>query len=269
VKEIKLSRHLFFDKKIEYIFHGTIPVEHGEESTWVCGRDTAKPLNFAKNDNEEERTMKKFAWVLSCCTIALTASVASAGQGFYASGKVGVAMVNDLQATGNDAGVPWTITDTLDEGVAIGAGLGYDFGFVRAEMELSFQKNNYEKYTSSWGFIGSYTDGDLTSTALFANGYYDFKNASPFTPFVGAGIGYTMLEINDMTSDDGAVTNADDKVLAYQLMAGFSYAINRTLAFDFTYRFVNTTEPSFKDRYGTVDYEFTSHNFLMGARVNF
>ncbi len=213
--------------------------------------------------------MNQTPCILACCAITLTAAVASAEQGFYATGKLGVAAINDLQATGNEAGVPWTVTDTLDEGVAIAAGLGYNFGFVRAEMELSFQKNNYEHYSSSWGFGGPYIDGDLTSTALFANGYYDFRNASPFTPFVGAGLGYAMVEVNDMTSDDGTVTNVDDKVFAYQLMAGFSYAINRSLAFDFTYRFVNTTEPSFKDRYGTVDYEFTSHNFLMGARVNF
>ncbi|MBA3005330.1 MAG: outer membrane beta-barrel protein [Proteobacteria bacterium] len=221
--------------------------------------------------------MKKSAFVLSCCALALSATSASAA-GMYVSGKLGLSVPPTLTASGADYWGTWADDVSFDTGMAINGAFGYDFNGFRAEAELGYQQNNLD--TDDWreadrfGYYRSgtlsYADGDMTATTFFANGYYDFKNNSPFVPYLGVGIGYANIELNDVKVDpwDVGYSN-DDGVFAYQLMAGVSYAINKTVALDFSYRYVGAADPSFDDYGGTTDFEFASHNFLLGARMSF
>ncbi|MCX5869340.1 MAG: outer membrane beta-barrel protein [Deltaproteobacteria bacterium] len=222
--------------------------------------------------------MKKSAFVLSCCVIALSATSASAA-GMYVSGKLGLSVPPTLTLSGNDYWGTWADDISFNTGMAINAAFGYDFDNFRAEAEIGYQKNNFDKTdwqeTDRFGNYsrgtGSFADGDMTSTSFFANGYYDFKNKSPFVPYLGAGIGYAIIKLNDVKSGpwDNYPYNNDDGVFAYQVMAGVSYVINKTVAIDLSYRYVGASDPSFDDFAGKTDFEFSSHNFLLGARVNF
>ncbi|MBV5326239.1 MAG: porin family protein [Chlorobium sp.] len=222
--------------------------------------------------------MKKLAIVLSCCVITISATTASAA-GVYVSGKLGFAVPPTLTASGADQWGTWSDDDSLDTGLAINGAIGYDFDTFRAEVEVGYQKNDFD--SSDWTESDpegtrtgttKYADGNLTSTSIFANGYYDFKNSSPFVPFLGAGIGYTKVKLNDIKADAGDQGfSADDSVFAYQIMAGVSYIINKNVAIDLSYRYVDAANPSFADDVdgSTTDFEFSSHNFLVGARYSF
>ena len=37
--------------------------------------------------------------------------------------------------------------------------------------------------------LGNFDEGDLTTKSFMLNGFYDINTGSPWTPFVGAGIG--------------------------------------------------------------------------------
>ncbi|MCI5144811.1 MAG: hypothetical protein D3923_04620, partial [Candidatus Electrothrix sp. AR3] len=57
--------------------------------------------------------------------------------------------------------------------------------------------------------------------------------------------------------------DVDDTVWSYQLSTGIGYALNEQLTVDALYRYFATDDPEFD---GNVNYEFASHNFLVGLR---
>jgi len=63
--------------------------------------------------------------------------------------------------------------------------------------------------------------------------------------------------------------NDSDLVAAFQLMAGIGYEISPKATLTFGYRYFTTSDPSFNDAFGAFDTEFTSHDFLFGARFRF
>jgi opacity protein-like surface antigen len=210
--------------------------------------------------------MKKTIFVIAGCTMLLSiSSLAYSAEGPYVSGNLGVAMLNDSDVT--DSTEPgMTVDIESDAGLALGVAVGYGFANnTRIEGEISYQKNDLDK-GSVWGFDTALT-GDTSSLALLLNGYYDFKNTSPFTPFITGGIGMAKVEVNDMNVSgyDSYGENDDDTVFAYQFGAGVSYAVNEKVNIDVKYRYFGTSDPEFD----SVDAEYSSHNLYAGVRVAF
>lgn len=214
--------------------------------------------------------MKKYFKSFLLCVLVIIFSTAAYGaDGLYTRGSVGFVHVNDINGNA-PFGAGWT--NKLDSGFALGIAAGYGFkNNYRFEAEVSYQKNDYDKAedvdptTPLQGFIDA--SGNLTNLSFLVNTYYDFPTKSAFTPFVGAGLGLAKIEINDLFAEGWSKkVNVDDTVFAYQLSAGVGYAINETLTIDALYRYLATDDPRFED---DTDYEFSSHNFLIGIRVNF
>lgn len=193
--------------------------------------------------------------------IALSATTSSA-QGLYVSGKLGIANPNDSDVT--DSYMPgYTLNVEMDSGFASGVALGYDFGNnMRLEGELAYQQND----VNSIGYAGYSipASGDVTATTFGINGYYDFNNESPFTPFLTAGIGMAKVEVNDLAMDYYWPVSDDDTVFAYKFGAGIGYAINDRLTVDATYRYNGFADPEFE----TVTATYSSHNVYLGLRVS-
>ncbi len=224
--------------------------------------------------------MKKMAVVLSCCALGLSATAASAA-GYYVSGNVGFALPNTLTTTYNDSKEFWQADTDFDSGWALTGAFGYDFDGFRTEFELGYQQSNFKETTWSshwnnnivtWGST-SLLDYDLTATTYLVNGYYDFKNNSGFTPFLGAGMGMATVELNNFSRGASYLGgDVDDTVFAYQFIGGVSYAFNKNFAMDLTYRYVGAADPTYDsgDGFNTkIDSEFGSNNFLLGGRFTF
>lgn len=220
--------------------------------------------------------MKKLALVLSCCSLALSATTVSA-TGVYVSGQLGFSLLPTLTVESTWDGGSWSENLSTDTGLAIGGAIGYDFDSFRAEAEVGFQQNDLD--TSDWtendggessSGSESFIDGDISSTSFFANGYYDIKNSSAFTPYIGAGIGYINVEINDAQVDIGDTPYSnDDSAFAYQFMLGASYAFNKNFSLDLSYRYVGTSGLELEDEGDIDDFEYSSHNFMLGCRYTF
>ena len=87
-------------------------------------------------------------------------------------------------------------------------------------------------------------------------------------PYVGGGLGFAVANLEQdffgITADDS------DLVAAYQLMAGLGYEISPKATLTFGYRYFTTADPSFQlPISGPFETEFTSHDFLFGARFRF
>lgn len=228
--------------------------------------------------------MKRLAVVLSCCALTMSASAALAGpasssSGVYVSGKLGFAVVPDLTATGSSWTGTWNDDISFNTGMAINGAIGYEFAPFRTEFELGYQKNDADYSDGTEIYRGiplphyryDFADGNVNTTTYMANGYYDFKLGNGFTPYLGAGLGLATVKLSDMRNESWHHSYGDsDTVFAYQFMIGASYALDKNWALDLSYRYVGTANSSSDNGWGTkTDFEFYSHNFLLGGRYTF
>jgi opacity protein-like surface antigen len=141
----------------------------------------------------------------------------------------------------------------------------------RAEGEFFYASASLKQVSGSWNgsvYNTERVQGDISSTAIMGNIVYDFQSNSRLTPYGMAGIGMSLLSLNDLNASNIAMANDMDLVAALQVGAGFSLDLDKKTKIDIGYRYFETQNPEFSDSTGTP-YEsvFASHNFLLGARV--
>ena len=197
---------------------------------------------------------KTLTIIFSCLTLLMLSSAAFGAPGRYVSGNLGIGLLEDSDLSASD----FSAELEFDAGAVLGVAAGYNFGNVRLEGEFGYAKNDMDEITVH-GFGSGSVSGDVTSYSFLVNGYYDFVNTSPLTPYISAGVGFARLDAS-LEGDD-----ADDDVLAYQLGAGVGYAVNEKVTIDLKYRYFATDDPKFD---GT-EAEYASHNIFLGVRYNF
>lgn len=114
----------------------------------------------------------------------------------------------------------WSFLDwgDKDNAFAVGGGVGYQFNdYLRSDVRVDWS-GDYS--------VGN--DADASLTTVLGNLYFDWKNDTAFTPYVGAGAGYGWVSADDGLSDDG---------FTYALMAGVSVDMSQSIALDFGYRY--------------------------------
>lgn len=153
----------------------------------------------------------------------------------------------DFDAAGLEAEV------TFEHGYGGGVAAGYDFGPARLEIEGGYRHNSADEVEFAGGKADA--DGDLEIFTVFANAYVDFNFGGTSTPYLGAGIGYADVELDDR----------DDDVLAGQLAAGVIFPVSPTVSIDLGYRFVMFEDPDFEN----VDFEVQQHTAMLGMQIRF
>ena len=122
------------------------------------------------------------------------------------------------------------------------AGIGYQFD-QNFRADLTY--NRTSDFTPSAG-------NTLSTSTIMANGYYDWKNESSFTPYLGAGLGY------GWQWGGGAIPSGQG--IAVGLKAGVAYEMTNNLALDIGYRFNDILAPS---------QSTPEHQVAAGLRVKF
>jgi opacity protein-like surface antigen len=204
--------------------------------------------------------MKKILVSAAALAIVSVPMSSFAGDSVYLKGNVGIgmAMDADIDNMPENAG---TAKMTFDSGFLGTAALGYDFaGPFRTEVEYGWQKNDIDTLSYS-NRIGNINQGDLKTQSIMLNGYYDVDTGSPWSPFVGAGIGWAKVDLNTPALPFGD----NDDVFAYQLMAGVSYNFSDQLALDAQYRFFDTQDATIQG----ADFSTTSNDLMLGIRYTF
>lgn len=211
--------------------------------------------------------MKKNILIITICAVALSiSSMAYSSEGAYVSAGFGTAIANDADLT-EPIG---TGTIDFDIGFAVRLAAGYAFAKTRLEGEIGYQKNNFNSMSVNVPGLGSGTtpiDGDGSNLSFLVNGYYDFKNNSRVTPFIGGGIGFARVDASAISIPGFGVltTSADDTVFAYQVGTGFGIAVKGNASIDISYRYYATSDPDF----GGTKAENSSHIIYVGTRFSF
>lgn len=120
-------------------------------------------------------------------------------------------------------------------------------------------------FASQYGNPFNHEEVGANVYALLANLFYDFKNNTAWTPFIGAGIGVAWLDSSSETSDNELnieqtspplseyATTAETiptlygTAFAWQVKLGLNYAWTEHLTFDAVYRLLGTSHFEQKD----------------------
>ena len=198
----------------------------------------------------------------------------STGNKMYVGFNLGMSMPVDSDGSYRDFynGYGYKVSTTVeaDSGFATGMVIGRSFNNFRLEGELAYQKNDINSYTENGvtfddgdyypiGDKYSVSDADITSKALLVNGYYDFKNSSNFTPFVGVGVGFADVELSYYGESES------DTVPAAQVSIGANFAFTEKVSLDLKYRYFVTKDLDFDGE----TQEYSSNNVYTGIRYSF
>jgi opacity protein-like surface antigen len=168
-----------------------------------------------------------------------------------------------------------------------GAAGGYRWGPLRLEAMGSYEAHGLKSFDSpqfTYADTGGTRrtdlnahpslDGDLRIFTGFLNAVLDVKFGSAFEPFVGGGIGFANVRMDDVMGVSNGrsfkLTDGSDTVLAFQALIGFAYRFTPMIAAEAGYRFLTLNDPSFTDSLGgSFDLGIESHQVWVGMRMDF
>jgi len=161
---------------------------------------------------------------------------------------------------------------TWDTGYWFSGFLGYSLENLPVRLEGEGFYQGHDADTSTAYGISGEARAERASYGLLFNVYYDFVNDTRLTPFVGAGIGASRVEVTDVTDNFKSVK---DLVFAWQVGGGLAYAITDRVFADLKYRYYRTSDISDRaaDSFDSGDFlsqdiENSAYLFLFGIRVN-
>ncbi len=228
--------------------------------------------------------MKRSIIVFAAMAALMIPSICSAAPprpGPYVSGFAGISVPRDTEpnTTAYSSSGTSTFNDSVefDPGVYTGGTVGFDYGFLRLEGELSYRYSDIKSVTDkNTSFSFHDVDGNLGALSMMANAFFDLHNPSPITPYVGGGVGFAVLHMDSTTGVDSTGTRVllypsdDNAVFAYQVGAGMEIALNPIVSLDVGYRYFGTDSARFEsDSLSTSNVKLESHNALVGVRVKF
>lgn len=135
---------------------------------------------------------------------------------------------------------------------------GVQAGYVRGELELNNSRDIKRNYLNS--------DLDhfrLYKHSVMANAYFDYLTCTPWTPYVGAGIGSAYLKADD-GNEAKSVYN-----LAWQVMAGLTYDINSHWTLDAGYRYADLGRIRKNSGDSVAKLTARDHEIMLGVRYTF
>ncbi len=223
--------------------------------------------------------MKKCKWsilavILTMMFMVTPATAKGDMSGFY----VGLKFIDSIQGHWTD--VKGTNDDIGGWGNTVGGALfvGYDFYYkfdvpVRTEIEYALRSdwtgNDTLHVTGGWIDV----DTKVNVQTLLFNVYYDFRNSTKFTPYVGAGIGLAFSQ--SYATTDAFLSNGTPVVhysgsgystnFAWQVGAGVSYAISDNVSADLGYRYLGLNF----DNDDISSSHSGAHEFSLGLRITF
>ena len=147
----------------------------------------------------------------------LTPCLADDAKGVYVKPSVGYSSISDISASA--LGV--SVTVEADSAIAYGLNVGYDFGNdIRTEI-------GYDNVTSDFSKVaGVAATGDIDASTFSASVFKDFSSDSKFTPYVGAGLGTTNIDVGTITIGGTVIAGSNSNTETLTLTLGTNYELN-------------------------------------------
>ncbi|MGE7469577.1 outer membrane protein [Bosea sp. NPDC003192] len=226
--------------------------------------------------------------------------------GIYLRGDVGVGYQQiDKYEQANVRADGGTFFGATDQNTTFfgGVGIGYRFNnWFRVDGTFEYRGggsigvNDRIDYTNAVGNPGILTNtykGNLSSMVALFNAYVDLGTWNCLTPYIGAGIGFASNRITGLTDQGanwvdtttaiiqptlGTASSGTKTGVAWALMAGVGYEVNKNLTLEVGYRYLNLGDAQsgpirnafLNDTYAPLKVKsLDSHDIKIGMRWNF
>ena len=129
--------------------------------------------------------------------------------------------------TRTNTGKAGTFEEYTNPGASAELGLGIDFDGLRIEATYAIDASQLRGYNNIRGIDFYYISGEeVRKQSVFMSGYWDLLRKKSWTPYLGAGVGYSNLDVRNF-SDPGLSYNALNRSLwGYQFKAGMSIDVS-------------------------------------------
>ena len=202
--------------------------------------------------------MKKFLLLAGVASLLSVNAQAEVNQ--YVSGKISYDFNKVNMKTANPGDAELTREKANKELFGTHVAYGVQAGYVRGELELNNSRDIKRNYFDEDGDVSHFR---LYKHSVMANAYFDYLTCTPWTPYVGAGIGSAYLKA------DGGEEAKSVYNLAWQVMAGLTYDINSNWTLDAGYRYADLGR--IRKNYGDSVTKLTArdHEIMLGVRYTF
>ena len=194
--------------------------------------------------------------------------------GWYLRGDIAYGLTVDPDLSQSGASFA---RESMDDTWGFGAGFGYMFDeHFRADLTIDYRLDADVRGTDR--VTGSLYETGVQSTVGLANIYYDFHSREEFTPYIGAGIGFSVNETDSLSVFNGGalvgrVAGQSETSLAAAGMAGFSYKFDGGWLVDAGYRYLYLGDAKTGNINGVVPEvsvdDISSHEIRFGLRYEF
>ena len=222
---------------------------------------SADPVNELYNNNAKKPLRGLFA------------------QGFTRTLTVlgGANFLNSIEGDGNLLGsipgggsLPSTTLES-ETGYAISFAFGRRHNHrLRSEIELALRENDssFEFEPSAVGDIlgtslSSDDEDEIRAYSIMKNFIWGFENASRLTPYVGAGLGWSYIDLDAPSVGIDEGTGA----FSYQAIGGVARSLNNAAEFIVEYRFFGTAEVDLGGIETPITYN--AHNLFLGVKFEY
>jgi OOP family OmpA-OmpF porin len=146
-------------------------------------------------------------------------------------------------------------------------GARFDYG-VRGELEVGYRSN---KIKSIQGAPLAPRSGNGHTWTVMANGLYDFMNSTPFTPYLGIGVGGADVSYSNVRLSTTTVIDDAEWHPAIQGIVGASYKIMDNLGIFANYQYLTTNDLKMRSNNGLarVNDRYEANTFLLGVHYMF
>lgn len=188
---------------------------------------------------------------------------AAVERGVYVGGQIDMSYQRDADST--VSGVTNEINHGNGWGISGEAGYSWGNG-LRLGGELVYRDAEVDSVSGTNSGAGG---GAIHNKAVMANVYYDLDTGTRFTPYVGVGVGGSLVDADTVRTINGTTIDDSSFELAYQGILGTSVDLDGSWDFTVDYRYFATPDVKFKTVSGDAETENSSHNLMMGLRYVF
>ncbi|MDR3376794.1 MAG: outer membrane beta-barrel protein [Ancalomicrobiaceae bacterium] len=196
--------------------------------------------------------------------------------GWYLRGDIGVGINSvsrfsekDIDSPGANQTTGW-LKKSIGDSTVIGAGVGYQFNdYLRGDITAqyraatNFHSTDITTNTLNNTSVQNLIDGNVSSTVLMANAYWDITHWNGLTPFIGAGLGAAYNQtsgVHGIAPNNFSPPNTMTGVFSDQGKWNVAWALHAGVAWDVNSRLKLEAAYSFQDLGGAKMLETACYN---------
>jgi len=216
--------------------------------------------------------MRKLTVAIVLATTALSGSALARDKAWYVGIEGGGLLAEDYRFNLRDTAgnvTPNAIRANHSAGFDVDGNVGYDFGLLRTEFEVSYKDANVKSLTFNQATPGlpvqnadgSFSPGTVSpsvwtgaygysrSLSFMANAMLDVGDQNGWSAFAGGGVGVARVELSKLRYYRQAPNLVDDSDthFAWQIVAGARRHITDNVDLGIKYRFFNVPDIKFHD----------------------